>query len=364
MRPSRSGSRVIGARREYAERYLLITIAAFATTVALTRWYLDIAGYPTIGGGDLHVAHVLWGGLALVIAVLLPMLFVGHRALLLSALLGGIGVGLFIDEVGKFLTTTNDYFYAPAAPIIYGGILLFVLLWFVVRRSRSASEYDVTHALLAALQDSTDGRLTREQRDGVVEHHEAIASGDAGEGASIAAQTAATLRSPAVEANLSQEGWVESGRARRRLEQILPTRVERWLVLFALAWTALQAVVAVIVLLAWDQVMVGGVGLIEETGPLEYPEEPTWAFLMLAVSVLVGLGAAAAIGLFRRGRDRRALRVAAMAVLVGMVAGDLVAFYAFQIGALASTLIDLVILGLIVDYRIRLESRPPGTASD
>ena len=80
---------------------------AFATTVAATRWYLDLAGYPTIGGGDLHVAHVLWGGLALTIAVLLGLIFVGQRAMLLSALLAGVGVGLFIDEVGKFLTTTN-----------------------------------------------------------------------------------------------------------------------------------------------------------------------------------------------------------------------------------------------------------------
>jgi hypothetical protein len=364
MRWNRSRSRFIGARREYAERYLLVTIAAFATTVALTRWYLDIAGYPTIGGGELHVAHVLWGGLALVLAVLLPMLFIGQRALLLSALLGGIGVGLFIDEVGKFLTTTNDYFYAPAAPIIYGGILVLVLLWFVVRRSGRTSEYDVTHDLIGALQDSVDGRLTRERRDQVLARFEAIESDPVDGGAPLAAQLATALRSPAVERSLGREGWVESGRARQRLEQLLPTRLERWLVLFALAWTALQAVVAVIVLLAWDQIVVGGLGLIEESGPLEYPEEPVWAFLLLVISVLVGLGAAVAIGLFRRGRDRRALRVAAMAVLVGMVAGDLVAFYAFQVGALASTLIDLAVLGLIVDYRIRLERRPPDATSD
>ena len=60
----------IGARRDRAERYLLITIVAFAVTVAGVRWYLDLAGYPTVGGGGLHVAHVLWGGLALLLAAL------------------------------------------------------------------------------------------------------------------------------------------------------------------------------------------------------------------------------------------------------------------------------------------------------
>ena len=60
----------------------------------------------------------------------------------------------------------------------------------------------------------------------------------------------ATLTSPAIEANLGAQGWVASGRARALLERLLPTRVERWLVLFALAWSALQAVVAVAVLVA------------------------------------------------------------------------------------------------------------------
>ena len=123
-----SRRRIIGSRRDLGPQYLLITIASFAVTVAATRWYLELTGYPTIGGGELHVAHALWGGLALVAAALLPLLWVGHRSLVLSALLAGIGVGLFIDEVGKFLTTTNDYFFAPAAPIIYGSILLLVLL--------------------------------------------------------------------------------------------------------------------------------------------------------------------------------------------------------------------------------------------
>ena len=52
-------------------------------TVAGVRWHLDLAGYPTIGGDSLDVAHVLWGGPALFIAALLPLLFVGRRSLLL-----------------------------------------------------------------------------------------------------------------------------------------------------------------------------------------------------------------------------------------------------------------------------------------
>ena len=169
---------LIGARRDRAERYLVITIAAFAVTVSGVRWYLDTAGYPTVGGGELHVAHVLWGGLALFIAALLPLLWDGRRALLISALLAGIGAGLFIDEVGKFLTTTNDYFYAPAAPIIYGSILLLVLLWLIIRR-RSANDYDATHVLLEALRDGVDGHLTEADRQRAIDLQREADSGPA-----------------------------------------------------------------------------------------------------------------------------------------------------------------------------------------
>jgi hypothetical protein len=44
---------------------------------------------------------MLWGGLLLIVAALLPQVFVGRRALILSSLAAGFGVGLFIDEVGS-----------------------------------------------------------------------------------------------------------------------------------------------------------------------------------------------------------------------------------------------------------------------
>ena len=55
-------------RREGAERYLLVTLVSFAATVIVTRWFLTLTGFPRIGGGDLHIAHALWGGAALATA--------------------------------------------------------------------------------------------------------------------------------------------------------------------------------------------------------------------------------------------------------------------------------------------------------
>ena len=46
----------------------------------------------------LHIAHALWGGLLLFVAVLLPLALANRWAIKASALLSGIGIGLFIDE--------------------------------------------------------------------------------------------------------------------------------------------------------------------------------------------------------------------------------------------------------------------------
>lgn len=104
-------------------------VVAGVTAILVTRGFLSVTGYPQIGNDTLHIAHVLWGGLILALAFLI-LLLVEKPNKLLIALLGGIGFGLFIDEVGKFVTQDNDYFYEPAAAIMY---IVFLAIWFLSR---------------------------------------------------------------------------------------------------------------------------------------------------------------------------------------------------------------------------------------
>ena len=58
---------------EGADRFQAFLVSAVAS-IAVTRAFLVLTGYPQLGGGSidggLHLAHLLWGGLGMVIAIL------------------------------------------------------------------------------------------------------------------------------------------------------------------------------------------------------------------------------------------------------------------------------------------------------
>ena len=147
-------------RQLNAERYLMITMLSFAGSISLTRMFLEITGYPQIGNSQLHIAHVLWGGLLLFIAALMPLIYVNHWVLDISALLSGLGVGLFIDEVGKFITESNDYFFPAAAPIIYIVFLLVLLVYTLIRKPRKPDVRSELYVVLQEMQEVLDRDLS------------------------------------------------------------------------------------------------------------------------------------------------------------------------------------------------------------
>jgi hypothetical protein len=151
-------------RRSGAQQYLLITLLSFAVSVAGTRLLLELTGYPQLGG-ELHIAHVLWGGLLLFTAALIMMILANSWAHILGAVLAGLGVGLFIDEVGKFITQTNDYFYPAAAPIIYAFFLLTVLIYLQIRRPVMNDARVELYRTLSGMTELLDRHLEPSERE-------------------------------------------------------------------------------------------------------------------------------------------------------------------------------------------------------
>lgn len=146
-------------QRSRAESYILITLISLAFSVIATRLFLQLTGYPQIGGATLHIAHAIWGGLLLYAGALLPLILANRWALYLSAGLNGLGAGLFIDEVGKFITRDLNYFYPPAAPLVYAFFLLSVLLYQYIRRMKRESARTQLYHALEEVQEVLDGDL-------------------------------------------------------------------------------------------------------------------------------------------------------------------------------------------------------------
>jgi hypothetical protein len=124
-------------RADGADNVRLLAVS-FGVTVVGTRLYLSLAGWPQIGGGDYHIAHALWGGLLLLVGGVITLLWSNAWVPRATALCVGVGCGLFIDEVGKFITARNDYFTPLAAPIIYAFFLAVLGIAVVARRPRPA----------------------------------------------------------------------------------------------------------------------------------------------------------------------------------------------------------------------------------
>ena len=117
-------------RRVTAMHDFELFFVSSVATILLVRGILAATGWPQLGGGKIHFAHLLWGGIGMLLAFILFMAMQGRLWDFLATLSAGIGFGLFLDELGKFITSDNDYFFQPAVAIMY---VLFVVLFFLFR---------------------------------------------------------------------------------------------------------------------------------------------------------------------------------------------------------------------------------------
>ncbi len=123
------------------ETFLLSAVSS----ILIIRFFLSLTGYPQLGGNGLHIAHVLWGGFFMAVGLLIALSFLNKEAKQVAAVVGGIGFGTFIDELGKFITADNNYFYRPTVAIIYVVFIILFLLYRTVEKYRKLTdkEYEV-----------------------------------------------------------------------------------------------------------------------------------------------------------------------------------------------------------------------------
>ncbi len=127
-------------------------------TILIVRTELYLTNYPQVGGHGLHIAHLLWGGLLMLIAQVILLAFVVPSARQVAAVIGGIGFGLFMDEVGKFVTSDNNYFFKPSAAIMY---CVFIAIFVTVRQIDRGRVFTKREFLLNSIEMTKDVPMVR-----------------------------------------------------------------------------------------------------------------------------------------------------------------------------------------------------------
>lgn len=143
------------------ENFLVSAVAS----VLLIRLFLSLTGYPQIGGTGLHLAHMLWGGLLMLAAIFMALGFLSRPAHEWAAVIGGVGFGAFIDEMGKFITHDNDYFFQPTVAIIYVTFILIYMAMRGVFNYRPMTSYEnLANAFDLMKQGSINGLNTEDEQ--------------------------------------------------------------------------------------------------------------------------------------------------------------------------------------------------------
>lgn len=138
-------------------------VAAVASFLSI-RWFLAVTGYPRIGANGIHIAHMLWGGLLMLFALMLLLSFLDRSIQQAAAVIAGLGFGTFIDEIGKFVTADNNYFYRPAVSLAYGVLVIaFLIARTFVGRHRITDHEALANAM-TMLGAVPDGPIEPEDR--------------------------------------------------------------------------------------------------------------------------------------------------------------------------------------------------------
>lgn len=130
------------ARNLASDLYLEVFLVSAVTALLLVRAYLTLTGFPQVGGHGFHIAHMLWGGLLMCVGMIGFLSTLDRQSHIVTAAVGGAGFGIFIDELGKFITSNNNYFYRPTIALIYILFILMYLAFRAIEREQRVSDRD------------------------------------------------------------------------------------------------------------------------------------------------------------------------------------------------------------------------------
>lgn len=345
-------------RRFNAPRYLLYLLVSFGLSVLVTRLFLELTGYPKIGGDSaIHVAHVLWGGLLLFLGALVVLLFANQWTLTVSSILWGAGVGLFIDEVGKFITANNDYFVPIAAPIIYGFFLVTAWIYVQARRPPARTPRAEMYGILDMIKEVLDHDLDPEERVTLEKALRHVRQETTEPNLSrLAAELLDFIGATELSLAEDQPTPLEEGltTTRRWLARWVGQRQLRWGLVLGYLYLATVHVSEVAVLNLLWQGGFAGFRIPIRSGNVEYLFDNPWVMVIyVALSFLVGLLYVVAAYALARHRERQGGRAGLLALLMSLTVVNLITYYFSFFEAMGLTIIEITLLIATLEYRRR-----------
>ena len=136
-----------------------------ASGVILNRALLIALGYPQVGSrkpDGIHISHSIYGGFAMMVAATVALAFLAPAARWFVAVVGGLGFGWYVDELGKYVSNAG-YLFKPALALIY-VVFLLMFLTFRALASRRFTPDDAVVNALESLKSATLGNLDDRQR--------------------------------------------------------------------------------------------------------------------------------------------------------------------------------------------------------
>jgi hypothetical protein len=332
------------ARDAEGGAYLQALLVSAVASVLVTRFYLTATGFPRVGRGELHIAHMLWGGLLMLAALVLVLAVLGRRAKRTAAVVGGVGFGLFVDELGKFVTADNDYFFQPTIALIYLLLVaLFLAFRAVERRSLSSDE------LLANAADTVRELVLGGATEAEVARGLALLARSGTADALAEAIRGAIAAAAAVDADPPWTSRV-AARAWRAYDAMLQWRWYLRAVLVLFVGQAVLSLVAVAGVIAGrDAPALSRLGAVGVLPPTAVP-----GGVGLASASASALLVAAGVVALARGARLSAYRWFERSVLVAVLVTQVVLFWHDQLAALGGLAWNLVLLSAL-RYMIRQE---------
>jgi hypothetical protein len=332
-------------RNAEAPRLFESFLIAAVTSFLGIRSFLALTDYPKIGSGGIHIAHMLWGGLLMLLALMLLLGFLDRSVEHFAAVIAGLGFGTFIDEIGKFVTADNNYFYRPAIALIYAVFVVAFLIARTLIGNRQLSQTEAIANALDLLAQLPEGPIESDDRAQIRMLLDR-ADPKAGLSQLAAAYVAGLPTAPDDDNPLAS---TERRLAGTYAKMMTKPWVERGLTVLVVAYAA---------------AVVLGVLLLATSTPFGAPGEPSAVATVAQVGSTILGAALVLVGVLRLPSSRlTAYHWFMRGLLVWILLTQMFVFYSSQLAGLGGLAIDLVAYGSLrfaLDRELVADHRRPG----